>query len=98
MRNILQDIIFGLRMLKQNVGVSVIAVLALSIGIGLVVTMFSIVNGFIIKGLPFDESDRLFLLRWANVKSNSQDFNIDLFINAYDLNDFSMNSRPLLRA
>ncbi len=74
-------------MLKQNVGVSVIAVLALSIGIGLVVTMFSIVNGFIIKGLPFDESDRLFLLRWANVKSNSQDFNIDLFINAYDLND-----------
>ena len=74
-------------MLKQNIGVSVIAVLALSIGIGLVVTIFSIVNGFIIKGLPFDESDRLFLLRWANVKSNSQDFNIDLFINAYDLND-----------
>ncbi len=88
MRNILQDIIFGLRMLRQNIGVSVIAVIALSIGIGLVVTMFSIVNGFIIKGLPFDKSDRLFLLRWANVKSNSQDFNIDLFINAYDLNDF----------
>ena len=74
-------------MLKQNIGVSVIAVLALSIGIGLVVTIFSIVNGFIIRGLPFDESDRLFLLRWANVKSNTQDFNIDLFINAYDFND-----------
>ena len=88
MRNILQDIVFGLRMLKQNIGVSVIAVLALSIGIGLVVTIFSIVNGFIIRGLPFDEPDRLFHLKWANVKSYAQNLRADLLINTYDLNDF----------
>ena len=87
MRNILQDIIFGLRMLRQNIGVSVIAVLALSIGIGLVVTIFSIVNGFIIRGLPFDESDRLLNLRWYNANINELNFN-DILINAHDLNDF----------
>ena len=88
MRNILQDIVFGLRMLKQNIDVSVIAVLALSIGIGLIVTIFSIVNGFIIRGLPFDEPDRLFHLKWANVKSYAQNLRDDLLINTYDLNDF----------
>ncbi len=70
-------------MLKQNIGVSVIAVLALSIGIGLVVTIFSIANGFIIRGLPFDEPDRLFHLKWANVKSYAQNLRADLLINTY---------------
>ncbi len=75
-------------MLKQNKGVSVIAVLALSIGIGLVVTIFSIVNGFILRGLPFDESDRLFQLRWNTVEGQAANVLNDLRINAFDFNDF----------
>ncbi len=86
MRNILQDIVFGLRMLKQNVGITLLAVFVLSIGIGLVTTVFSIVNGFLIKGLPFDEPERIFSLRWATSDQNF-DWN-DILINTHDLIDF----------
>ena len=72
----------------KNKSFSIVVILALSIGIGLVVTIFSIANGFIIRGLPFDEPDRLFHLKWANVKSYAQNLRDDLLINTYDLNDF----------
>lgn len=36
-----------------------LAVVALALGIGLTTTMFSIVNGAILRGLPFPESDRV---------------------------------------
>ena len=85
MRNILQDIVFGLRMLKQNMGISLLAVFVLSIGIGLVVTVFSIVNGFLIKGLPFDEPERIYNLRWARSDQNFDWF--DTWINTYDFID-----------
>ena len=86
MRNILQDIVFGVRMLKQNMGITLLAVFVLSIGIGLVVTVFSIVNGFLIKGLPFDEPERIFSLRWARSDQNF-DWN-DILIKTHDLIDF----------
>ena len=86
MRNILQDIVFGLRMLKQNMGISLLAVFVLSIGIGLVVTVFSIVNGFLIRGLPFDESERIVSLLWATSKENF-DW-ADKTIKTHDLIDF----------
>lgn len=86
MRNILQDIVFGVRMLKQNMGISFLAVFVLSIGIGLVVTVFSIVNGFLIKGLPFDEPERIFSLKWARSDQNFDWF--DTWINTYDFIDF----------
>ncbi len=86
MRNILQDIVFGLRMLKQNMGISILAVFVLSIGIGLVTTVFSIVNGFLLKGLPFDEPERIFSLRWAR---GDQNFDWDeILIKSHDLIDF----------
>ena len=58
----------------------------LSIGIGLVVTVFSIVNGFLIKGLPFDEPERIFSLRWARSDQNF-DWN-GILIKTHDLIDF----------
>ena len=37
-----------------------LAILAFALGIGLTTTMFSIVNGAIIRGLPFPESERIY--------------------------------------
>ena len=50
-------------MLFRQPGISSLAILALALGIGLTGTMFSIVNGVMLRGLPFDESERLHVLR-----------------------------------
>jgi predicted permease len=64
----LQDLRYGIRMVAKRPGTSAIAIVALALGIGLTTTMFSIVNGVLLRGLPFDESDRLLVLRRASVK------------------------------
>jgi predicted permease len=44
-----------------------VAVLALTLGIGLTTTMFSIVYGALLKGMPFVESDRLAVVQRQNL-------------------------------
>lgn len=57
--NLLQDLRYGARLMLRKPIFSGIAVLTLALGIGLTGMMFSIVNGALLKGLPFDEADRL---------------------------------------
>ena len=59
MGDLVSDVRFGLRMLRKRAGTSVLAIAALALGIGLTTTMFSIVQGVILRGLPFPESDRI---------------------------------------
>ena len=54
------DFRLAARMIARQPGMAVLAVVALALGIGLTTTMFSIVNGAIIRGLPFPESDRIY--------------------------------------
>lgn len=58
----LHDIRSGGRMLVRRPALSATAVLALGLGIGLTATMFSIVYGAVLRGLPFDEADELMAL------------------------------------
>jgi predicted permease len=67
MDSLLQDLKYGIRMLFKHPGLAAISVLALALGLGLTTTMFSIVNGAIIRGLPFEESDRLLNLKEHNL-------------------------------
>jgi putative ABC transport system permease protein len=53
---------YGIRTLVRRPSLSVTAVIALALGIGLTTTMFSIVYGAVIRGLPYDDSDRLVAL------------------------------------
>src|SRR5215471_17863670 len=54
-----RDFTQGWRALMARPGTSMLAILALALGIGLTTTMFSIVQGAILRGLPFEESDRI---------------------------------------
>ena len=59
MNHLLSDIRYGTRVLLKRPGLSALAVAALAVGIGLTSTMFSIVYAAVLKGLPYERSDRL---------------------------------------
>ncbi len=60
----LQDLRFTFRLIAKDRWFSAAAVVALALGIGLNAVGFSIVNAAFLRGLPFENADRLFMLTW----------------------------------
>jgi predicted permease len=72
MSAILRDIRYGIRSLAKSPGLTFVATIALTFGIGLTAVMFSIIYGALMKGLPFDEGDRIVQVVRHNPLNGSQ--------------------------
>lgn len=59
MDSIIKDIRYGIRGLLKRPGFTVIALVALALGIGANTAIFSLVNAVVIKSLPFRDPDQL---------------------------------------
>jgi len=61
-----QDLRYGVRMLRQRPGFTVVALLALALGIGVNTTIFSAVNGFVLRPLPVKQPEEVVQVFWGS--------------------------------
>ena len=67
----MQSLRFAVRMLMKNPGVSLVAVITLALGIGANTAIFSVINGVLLRPLPYTHPERLVAL-WERVPTHGQ--------------------------
>src|SRR5687768_17110740 len=75
MDTLFKDIRFGLRMLLKTPTVTIVAIVALTLGIGANTAIFSVVNAVLLRSFPYAESEQLVLV-WEKRAGGRTDQNV----------------------
>lgn len=73
MGTVFQDVVYGFRMLLKNPGLTIAAILTLSIGIGANSVIFSGVNAILLRPLPYQHPDQLVMIWEKQPRLNIQE-------------------------
>src|SRR5688500_16580558 len=67
---LMQDVRYAIRSLLKNPGFTAIAVACLAIGIGVNSTIFSVVDGVILRPYPYPDAHQIIVIHAANAKED----------------------------
>ncbi|MBD0372274.1 MAG: ABC transporter permease [Pyrinomonadaceae bacterium] len=68
-----QDVRFGFRMMMKKPGVTIIAVIALALGIGANTAIFSVVNTVLLRPFPYKNPERILFVFWRAPQLTTED-------------------------
>ena len=84
-----RDLRYAARSLRNSPGLTIVAALALTLGIGLTTTVFSIVYAALMKGLPYEGADRIAYVQRANPSRDVRDMGMSI----HDFADYRARQR-----
>ena len=86
MQTIWQDLRYGARMLVKSPAVTLVAIVALTLGIGANTALFSVVNAVLLRPLPYADGERLAMV-WEQKSTSKNKQNVINLGNFYDWKD-----------
>src|SRR5215204_632152 len=74
MDTFIKDIRYGIRSLAKRPGFTAIAIITLALGIGASTAIFSVVDGVLLRPLPYPDAEQIVQLREVSAKGGQMPF------------------------